>query len=195
LLVELDHEIRRVVMAMPAIDPAVALLLAGALAAIFAWSGAVKAVDLERFEGAAAKYRLLPRAVEKHVAWAVPLCEWAGAAGLLNPSTRTCAAVGLLLLLCLFTGAIGINLVRGRTNIDCGCFGPALRQDLSAWLLARNAVLMVLAALVATPTGRRPIEWMDWATIGCGGATLVLLYASANYALGNMPRTHALEAL
>jgi len=180
---------------MPAIDPAVSVLLATALAAIFAWSGAIKLSDVEMFEGAVANYRLIPRCAEKQFAWAVPLCECACAAGLLLPSTRPLAAVGLSLLLCLFTGAIAINLIRGRTNIDCGCFGPALRQDLSAWLLARNAVLIVLAALVAMPPGARPIEWVDYVTIGFGAATLVTFYASANYALGNAPRTHALEAL
>jgi uncharacterized membrane protein YphA (DoxX/SURF4 family) len=183
------------VTAMPAIDPAVALLLASALAVIFAWSGATKLSDVEMFEGAVANYRLIPRRMEKSFAWVVPLCECAGAAGLLFPLTRAFAARALVLLLCLFTGAITINLMRGRTNIDCGCFGPALRQDLSAPLLVRNAVLIVLAALVARPTGERPLEWIDWVTIGFGAATMVMLYANANYALGNAPRTRALEAL
>jgi hypothetical protein len=180
---------------MPALDPAVGLLLAIALAVIFAWSAATKLSDVEMFEGAVANYRLVPRGMEKPLAWAVPLCECACAAGALFPLTRALAAVGVMLLLCVFTGAIAINLIRGRTNIDCGCFGPVLRQDLSAWLLVRNAALIALAALVATPPGTRPIEWVDSVTIGMGAATLVLLYASANYALGNAPRTRALEAL
>ncbi len=180
---------------MLAMDPSVALSLAIALAAIFAWSGTTKLRDVEMFEAALANYRLLPHAMEKSVARLVPLCEWACAGGLLCSSTRTFAAIGLVLLLCLFTGAIAINLMRGRTNIDCGCFGPALRQDLSASLLLRNAVLILLAALVAIPAGARQVQWIDWATIGFGAATGVVLYASANYALGNAARTQAIEAL
>ena len=180
---------------MLAIDPSIALLLAIALAAIFAWSGTAKLRDIEMFEGVVAHYRLIPRAMEKSLARLVPLCEWACAGGLLFSSTRTFAAVGLVLLLCLFTGAIAINLMRGRTNIDCGCFGPALRQSLSVSLLLRNAVLIVLAALVALPAGQRPVEWIDWVTIGFGAATVLVLYGSANYALANAVRTPALEAL
>lgn len=182
-------------MRMPAIDPAVGYLLAIALTTIFAWSGALKLTDIEMFEGAVANYRLIPRRIEQAVAAAVPLCECAGAAGLLFASTRPLAAAALLLLLCLFSGAIAINLIRGRTNIDCGCFGPTLRQDLSVWLLGRNALLMLLAAVVAAPAAVRPIEWIDSVTIAVGAATLLTLYASANYALGNAPRTRALEAL
>jgi len=177
------------------IDPAISALLAYAQAAIFAWSGAKKLRDLEIFAGAVANYRLIPRAFEKAFARAVPVAECTCAAALLFPSTRTRAAVALLFLLCLFTGAIAINLARGRTNIDCGCFGPALRQGLSRWLLARNGALMLLAGFVAAPVLTRPIAWIDDVTIGMGAATLVCLYASVNYALGNAPHTRTLEAL
>lgn len=180
---------------MPVIDPAVGDLLAFALAAIFAWSGAMKFADVEQFAGAVANYRLIPRALEKVLARALPVCEAAGAAGLLFPSTRGLAAAGLALLLCVFSGAIAINLLRGRTTIDCGCFGPALRQALSPWLLLRNALLVILAALVWAPAAVRPLAWLDFVTIAPGAAALVTLYASANYALANAPRTRALEAL
>jgi len=182
-------------MTTTAIDPAITSLLVIALAAIFAWSAATKLADVEMFAGAVATYRLIPRALEKVLAWSVPLCEGACAVGLFFSATRARAAVGLVLLLCVFTGAIAINLLRGRTHIDCGCFGAALRQELSAWLLARNGVLILLAALVAAPAGTRAMERMDYVTTGVGAATMVMLYASANYALANAPRTRALEAL
>jgi hypothetical protein len=97
------------------------------------------------------------------------------------------------MLLVLFTGAIGINLMRGRTDIDCGCFGPALRQQLSGWLLLRNLFLMILATTLLLPENGRQIEPLDLATIVLGAATMVILYASANVAIGNAPRTRALE--
>jgi uncharacterized membrane protein YphA (DoxX/SURF4 family) len=180
---------------VPAIDPAIGSLLAFALAAIFAWSGAMKLADVEMFEGAVANYRLLPRRTERVFARAIPLCECTCAAGLLCSRTRMPGVAGLVLLLCVFTAAIAINLMRGRTNIDCGCFGASLRQRLSAWLLARNAVLVLFAVLIAAPTTQRPSVWLDWVTVAMGAATMVALYASANYALGNAPRTRALAAL
>src|SRR6202011_4990388 len=96
--------------------------------------------------------------------------------------TRAIAAASLLALLTIFSGAIAINLARGRTNIDCGCFGPALRQELSGWLLLRNIFLAIVAAAVMLPENGRAIEALDVATMVLGATTLVILYASANIA-------------
>jgi uncharacterized membrane protein YphA (DoxX/SURF4 family) len=178
-----------------AIDPAIATLATIALAVIFAASGAMKLADLELFEGAVANYRLLPHWTEKPFAMILPLVECVCAIGVLIPSTRVRAALAILALLAMFTGAVAINLARGRTNIDCGCFGPALRQELSAWMLLRNAMLAALGAAVLMPAGARPLLWLDWVTIAFGAAMVIVLYLSANYAIGNAPRTRALEAL
>jgi Methylamine utilisation protein MauE len=177
------------------IDPAIEYLLAFALAAVFGASGAMKLADLEMFEGAVANYRLLPHWLDKPFAYALPFCECACAAGLLFGPARAAAAAGLAGLLAMFTGAIGINLARGRTNIDCGCFGPALRQELSGWLVVRNLALIALAVALLAPVGARAIESIDLVTIAFGAASMVVLYAGANYAIGNAPRTRALEML
>jgi uncharacterized membrane protein YphA (DoxX/SURF4 family) len=177
------------------IDPAIADLAGMALAAIFAASGAMKLADLDLFESALANYRLVPRMVEKPIAILMPILECACAAAVLLPVTRRAGAVGILALLGVFTGAIAINLARGRTDIDCGCFGPALRQELSAWMLLRNAALAGLAVAALMPAAARSIVWLDWFTIALGAAAVVVLYFGANYAIGNAPRTRALEAL
>ena len=180
---------------MIAIDPAIRGLCAFALALIFGASGVMKLRDLEMFEGSLANYQLAPTWIERPLAYLLPIVECLAAAGLLMTSTRTIAASTLLALLTIFTGAIAINLARGRTNIDCGCFGPALRQELSGWLLLRNLFLMILAAAVIVPASDRAIESLDVATIVLGALTLVILYASANFAIGNAPRTRALEMM
>jgi uncharacterized membrane protein len=175
------------------IDPAIRDLLAGSLALIFGASGVMKIRDLEMFEGSVANYQLLPASLEKLFAYLLPILEFACAIGLMASATRGAAALGLLMLLVIFSGAIGINLMRGRTNIDCGCFGPLLRQELSGWLLLRNVFLMILAAAILLPENGRLIEPLDLVTIVLGAATLVVLYASANFAIGNAPKTCALE--
>ena len=139
---------------MTGIDPAIRGLCAFSLALIFGASGVMKLRDLEMFEGSLANYQLAPSWMEKPLAYLLPIVECAAAAGLLMASTRAMAASMLLALLTIFTGAIAINLARGRTNIDCGCFGPALRQELSGWLLLRNLFLMILAAIVILPRER-----------------------------------------
>ncbi len=177
------------------LDPAIQYLLAIALAAIFAGSAAAKFVDLDLFEGAVANYRLVPGWLERPVAWAVPLCETACAAGLLFAATRPAAAAALMILLGVFSGAIAVNLVRGRRDIDCGCFGPALRQELGGSLVARNFVLIFAAFVLELSAAPRALEPVDFVTIACGAITLIMLYLNANYAIANAPRTRALEML
>jgi uncharacterized membrane protein len=180
---------------MMALDPAIRDLCAFALALIFGASGAMKMRDLEMFQSSLANYRLAPSWMEKPLAYIFPILECAGAMGLLIASTRTTAASMLLALLATFTGAIAINLARGRRNIDCGCFGPMLRQELSGWLLLRNLFLMLVAAAVMLPGNSRALESLDIATILLGATTLVILYASANVAIANLPKLRALEAM
>ena len=177
------------------IDPAVRGLCAFALALIFGASGAMKLRDLEIFEGSLANYQLAPAWMEKPLAYLFPILECAAAIGVLMTPTRTIAASMLLALLATFTGAIAINLARGRRHIDCGCFGPALRQELSGWLLLRNLFLMLATAALTIPATARALEPLDVVTIVLGGITLVTLYASANFAIANAPQTRALEMM
>jgi hypothetical protein len=178
-----------------AIDPAIGGLCAFSLALIFGASGVMKLRDLEMFEGSLANYQLVPIWMEKPLAYLLPLIECGAAGGLAIAATRESAALMLLALLTIFSGAIAINLARGRTNIDCGCFGPALRQEISGWLLLRNLFLMILAVAVMLPASGRAIESLDVVTILLGALTLVVLYASANFAIGNAPKTRALETM
>jgi len=180
---------------MTSIDPAIGGLCAFSLTMIFGASGAMKLRDLEMFEGSLANYQLAPPWMEKSLAYVLPIIECAAAVGLLTTSTRAAAGASLLALLTIFTVAIAINLARGRTNFDCGCFGPALRQEISGWLLLRNLFLMILALAVMLPVTGRAIESLDLVTIVLGALTLVVLYASANFAIGNAPKTRALEAM
>ncbi len=180
---------------MSGIDPAISGLCALSLTLIFGASGLIKLRDIETFEGSVANYQLAPIWLEKPLAYLLPIAECGSAAGLLLTSTRALAASMLLVLLTMFSVAIAINLARGRTNIDCGCFGPALRQELSGWLLIRNIFLMVLAMIVIFPTTSRPIESLDIVTMLLGALTLVTLYGSANFAIGNAPKIRALETM
>jgi hypothetical protein len=180
---------------MTQIDPVLGWMAAGAAAAIFAGSGALKFYDLETFRGALANYRLLPQILEAPFAWIAPVVETAAALGLLLAPIRSSAALVLIILLGVFTGAIAINLARGRTDIDCGCFGPALRQRLSWWLLLRNAGLFALLMLAAMPAGGRAMDLLDYTTMVMAAATVVVLYAAANYLIANAPGLRALGAL
>ena len=180
---------------MPQIDPVLGWMAAAAAAAIFAASGALKFYDLETFRGAVTNYRLIPEWLATPFAWTAPVIESAAALGLLLSPIRASAALVLIVLLGVFTGAIAINLARGRTDIDCGCFGPALRQGLSWWLLLRNGALFALLAIALLPMGARSMDFLDLATATMAAATVVVLYTAANYLIANAPGLRALGAL
>jgi hypothetical protein len=176
-----------------AIDPQVGAIAIAVGATIFAGSAAMKFAAPAEFQAAVENYRIVPQAVALLTAWSVPLLEMAGAVGLLWAPARAVAGALLLSLLTIFTGAIAINLARGRRQIDCGCFGPVLRQHLSGWLIVRNAALAVVLAVAIGDESIRPFGAVDYVTIVSAAASLVMLYAAANYLLANAPVTEAMR--
>jgi uncharacterized membrane protein YphA (DoxX/SURF4 family) len=154
------------------------------LAALFGASGWAKMREWSAFTGVVANYRLLPGALVPPVAAVVPVAEVLVALGLLQDPSRPYAAAGAIALLALFSLAMGINLGRGRTEIDCGCFGSLLRQRLSWGLLVRNGALALLALACLQPENARPWIWLDAVTLVAGTLTLVLLYLAMGHLLG-----------
>ena len=164
---------------LPALDPALAWLIAIALAMLLLASALHKLRDLPGFEAVLGNYDILP-ARAAHlvpvVARIAVALELLLAVALLVPGAAGWAGPATALLLGLYALAIGINLMRGRRDIDCGCLGPGAgagaRNGLSPWLVARNLVLMSLAAAHALPVAQRSLHWLD--AITALGALLVL---------------------
>jgi uncharacterized membrane protein len=178
---------------MMTIDTAVVAIASASSAAIFAGSAAMKFAAPMEFRGAVENYRIVPEWAAAVVGWTVPMLELAGAAGIMLPAWRPAAALCLLSLLTIFTAAVALNLARGRRNIDCGCFGPLMRQQLSGWMIARNAMLAMLVGIAAAPENERALSAFDYATMVPAVIALVMLYAAANYLLANAPTTRALR--
>jgi uncharacterized membrane protein YphA (DoxX/SURF4 family) len=161
------------------IDPVPASVLALALAALWIASGVHKLRDPGGFAGALAAYALLPQRAVGIVARALPLIEITVAIGLLLRVSREAAALVSALLLGLYALAIAINLRRGRSELDCGCFGFGRRSTISITLLWRNAALM-LASLAAgfLPRRGRALDWIDLFTVAAGVVAAALVYAA-----------------
>jgi hypothetical protein len=104
-------------------------------------------------------YRLLPERLGGPVAVALAGIEALAVASLLVPGFRGFggAAAGVLLL--AYAAAMGINLWRGRREIDRGCGGSG--QGISWALVARNVLLAGLAALAPAPIVARPLGALD----------------------------------
>jgi uncharacterized membrane protein len=175
------------------LDPTIVTIACVATATIFLGSAALKFSQPEEFLAAVESYRLVPEAMAVALKWIVPALELAGAIGLVVAATRGAAALVLLFLIAVFTGAIMLNLGRGRRDLDCGCFGPLLRQSLSGWLVARNGLLALLVLAAFAPVDPRPQVSFDYLTIAAAATALVILYGAANYLLATAPKIAVLR--
>ncbi len=131
------------------------------------------------FEGVVANYRLLPDPLNRGVAWLLPPAELLLAVALASGLPHAELVAGGLL--CVFAVAMAVNLVRGRTYIDCGCFDAAQRQPLRWSLVVRNAVLMGL--LIIAARSREAAHAWDLVTLTMGvlaGAAFFMVVQSAN---------------
>ena len=137
------------------------------------------------FLGILADYRLLPGWLLRPAALAIALCEGALAGiWLVSPwfaEATILAGVGTALVMAAYGGAIAVNLLRGRSWIDCGCGGG---EQLSWMLVVRNLALTGFALLpLAIDTG--PPKWADFAVSVPILAIAALLYLATRTLLEN----------
>ena len=172
-------------------DPLLELTVAWALAVLFAASVTHKLVALAEWPGVVRNYRLLPEAFTATFAGAQLIAGALTAAALLWAATRRIGAYAAAAQLIVFAAAIAINLRRGRRSIDCGCFGSRLRQGLSAWMVARNLILALLALGLLLPGRPRELSALDIAAALAVVATLSVLYPVLAVVLRPPPATFA----
>jgi uncharacterized membrane protein YphA (DoxX/SURF4 family) len=132
-----------------------------ALGAVFLASAIPKLVDPPAFAHMIYNYRLLPGTLVNALALVMPWIELLVGILLVLGAWRREAALVAALLLVVFLGAIGWNLLRGHA-IDCGCFdvrsaGKTPEQLLAdmKWVMLRDVGLLLLAGQVLLATSPR----------------------------------------
>ncbi len=165
-------------------DPVLAIVLRSALALLFASALAHKLRDLPRFVAIVEDYEIGPRALARPLALGVALGE-AGAAIAFALGLAFAPLLGLALI-GTYSAAIGVNLARGRRDIDCGCGGPEGHR-LGPELLVRNGLLALAAVLALVPTTDRALGALDATTI----ALALIFVALAWSAAGRLASLHA----
>lgn len=165
-----------------AYEPVITAYAQVLLLIVFGAAGWSKLRSPEAFEGVVYNFRILPERAAGPFARLLPLAELAVAVGLILPVTRMAAATVALALLAVFCVAIVVNLIRGRREIDCGCFRSTLKQHLSGGLILRNGLLAGLAGLLVWQSGTtsqaQAVLWL----VGAAAALLtVFIYTSAMY--------------
>lgn len=175
------------------IHPIFAVAFSLVLAVILFAGASHKLRAPHRFARQIDDYALLPGTAVAFAARAVPVVEVLIGLALLVPGLRAWGAASAGLLLALYTGAIAINLFRGRRDIDCGCSGPGLERPLSPALLVRNGVLIVMAVIAALPAGAVALHGFGLFLIGASVAATLILYTATEGLLANQPRLKSLS--
>lgn len=116
------------------------------LATAFVLAGLVKIGKREQFETAVRRFGLIPRRYSKAFARWLPVFEAAVGVmlglGILTPIAASSLGFALL----LFTGAVTVNLLKGR-KLECGCFGQ-FAKPITWFTVLRNLGLLAMAAVV-----------------------------------------------
>jgi len=118
------------------------------LASVFLASTLGKVNQPRQFSASVEAYHLLPGVWVKPFAYALTSTEIAVTFLLFIGWQSQAAALLSGLLLIIFILAVGINLIRGRKDLNCGCFGSKRNQKISLKLISRNIILLVLASCV-----------------------------------------------
>jgi hypothetical protein len=168
------------------LDPAFGYLIIAGIALLFAGAGAQKLRDLARFADAFAAYRVLPETLARRVAWLVPFLELCVAAGLGWTPSRRMAGLAAITVLIAYASGLGLNLLRGRRDLDCGCGAARDRRAIAAWMVWRNLILAVALGTTELPWLPRSLNLIDWLTVTGGLAVGVTLYAAADRLLGDV---------
>jgi hypothetical protein len=161
-----------------ALDPAVSAIVALAVALLFGAASLHKLADWRRFRDALSGFGLLPAWLAKAAAPCLVALECTTAVLLPPAATRPAGAVLAAALLACYALAIGINLLRGRTSIDCGCLGAGHRRRIGGWMVIRNLGLAAAVLTATLPTTGRDLTSLDFLTIAGAVIALATLYVA-----------------
>lgn len=118
------------------------------LSVVFLVAGLSKLSAPKRFVGVVRDFELLPGRLVTPLATWLPRLEILCAILLVLGAWQQAAPAVVASMLVLFSGAVAVNLLRGR-RIDCGCLTITGHSRITWWTLARNLVLAACAILVA----------------------------------------------
>ena len=136
------------------------LLVRFVLAGVFVVSGIAKLLDRQGVRRAIVEFGA-PAGMATPLGWLLVCSEFAVAALLLFGPLAWVGSLVAIALLLGFSGAVALNLARG-SQPDCHCFGRLSAGPVGWSTVARNGLLVTLAAFVALD-GR-----FAWVFLGLG---------------------------
>jgi len=175
------------------LDPLFFRVIAAVFFLLLVAAGIHKLSDRLRFKGILAAYEILPVHLVAAVSLLIPVFEIMLGLGWLFGWQIDFVSVATVGLLTAYAMAMGINLARGRTYIDCGCgFSSAKAkkdesgiQQLSKWLVYRNVVLILLALVAGAGEAPRSFGMLDYFSFIAAIVALIFVYSAFHQLLVN----------
>lgn len=168
------------------LDPIVGYLIVASFALLFGLAGVHKLRGLARFTEAFSDYRLMPAALDRPVAMAIPIVELAIALLLLWGPGRRLALFGGIGVLIAYAAGMAINLARGQRDLECGCGGGHERRTIAAWMVWRNLLLVLPLCIALWSWSSRSFDLPDILTLAGGLTVCALLYTTVDRLLGDV---------
>lgn len=168
------------------VDPVVGHGCAAAVAVILLMGAWQKLADNGVFRATVELYDLLPAGLVGLFAVVYPLAEVLAAGALLGwaDGPALLLPVGVLGIATL---GVAINVLRGRSDLECGCGGGDSHPHLSWALVVRNLLLIGAVLLAGIAEGTRALVWIDYLSVAALTLAITGLYAAANQLLANQP--------
>lgn len=167
--------------------------LSSVVGAVLLVAGLPKIRDRERMVRVVRGYKMLPDGMASVVGTVLPWAEVAlGVALVFGVAPAVAGPVAALLFVAFFTG-LAVNLIRGRRDLDCGCFafggGADEIEHIGWWHAARAAALAVAAAATALTPTVTVLERAAGAGIGIFAVTVVCVgvYVGSFMSFGRRP--------
>ncbi len=165
-------------------DPLLHLVIALVMAMLLLAAAIHKLADFAGFRRILDDYEVLPERLVGACARGVVGLELILGVCWLVQFTPAAVIVVTVLLLACYTGAIALNLARGRVHISCGCGGNE-GQPLSPWMLPRNLLLMVAALCAGLPVEPRDLALVDGLTAIASVIAFTFTYLAFSQLLAN----------
>jgi Methylamine utilisation protein MauE len=171
-----------------AILPMAAALVAGGVGVLVLAAGVAKLRDHDSFLATLAAYRLLPDALLDLAGWALGAVETGLGAMLLGGVAVRWAGRGAALLFVLFALAMAVNVMRGRTDLSCGCL-PGLASAPLSWGAVARTLLLAPLALLPGLVGLPDPSLLRYQSLAAG-ACLLALGLALSHLLSSSPDDH-----
>lgn len=174
------------------IDAVLLQILAISLSILFLTAGVQKFVQQSQFASVLTAYALAPAWLLPLLVLFIPVLELVVGTGLLlnivNTTGHWVAVAAAAALLAAYALAMGVNLWRGRHEIDCGCQFGGAPQQISYELVVRNLLLVLATGCLLFPSAERALSWFDFGVIGFGIVMACLIYGIGNNLIATFNR-------